>query len=174
MADRNLNCFVCDNRFPRRTMARIDGDQNNIRRDLAIERRDGFNRHPLDVNELTRLCINCNRSINEEIAAIEQDPTCLRLNVLTQTRSSTCLICNEANDIHRLSVEAKAHIFIQMNIYIPANIRSCVDHLDTKGFLLPQFNPGLRFINRPYRLEGPELQTFFTRASRCCTKYEKN
>lgn len=71
----NLPCFVCLNIFPARTLSRIDGVNNNIRREIAIQRRDGLNHPPLEVTDCTRLCINCSRSINEEIAATEQDPT---------------------------------------------------------------------------------------------------
>lgn len=75
----NLSCFLCLNIFPARTLSRIDGVNNNIRREVAIQRRDGLNHPPLEVTDRTRLCINCSRSINEEIAATERDQTCLRL-----------------------------------------------------------------------------------------------
>ena len=60
-------------------------------------------------------------------------------------------------------MEAKTNIFIQMNMHVPENVKSCADHLDAKGFLLPHLSLGLRFINRPYRIKGPELQTFLQR-----------
>ncbi|XP_029173786.1 uncharacterized protein LOC114942563 [Nylanderia fulva] len=141
-------------------MTRIDEDENADKREIAILRRDGFHRPPLDVTHLTRICTNCNQLIRNEVAAMEQDPTCLRLNVLTQTTNSTCLICNVANDIHRLSVECKANVFILQNIYIPENVRSCRHHLDERGFIFQPLLLGLRFVNRPYVIRGPQLQTF--------------
>ncbi|EZA56076.1 hypothetical protein X777_03921 [Ooceraea biroi] len=140
MAFRNLlRCYVYDKRFAPRLMTRIDGDENADKCEIAIRRRDGFHRPPLDVTHLTRICSNYNQSIRNEIAAIEQDPTCLQLNVLTQTRNSTCLICNATNDIHRISVECKANVFIVQNIYIPENVKSCRRHLDDRGFILQPF-----------------------------------
>lgn len=68
-------------------MSRIDRDENADKREIAILRRDAFDRPALHVTNLTRICINCNQSISDEIAALERDPACLRLNVLTQTAS---------------------------------------------------------------------------------------
>jgi len=79
MAFRNvLNCYVCDQQFPPRVLARIDGGNNAVKRNIAIQRCDNLNRPPLDMTDHTRLCINCNRSINDEIHALELDPFCLR------------------------------------------------------------------------------------------------
>ncbi|KYN09188.1 hypothetical protein ALC57_18701 [Trachymyrmex cornetzi] len=138
-----LNCYVCDGRFLPRTMALIDGEANAAKQGIAIQRRDHFDRQPLEVTHLTRICINCNQSITAEIAAIEQDPSCMRLNVLTQTKNSTCLICNADIDVHRLSVKCKAYVFIQRNIFILGNVKSCRHHLNDKDVLLPHLLLGL-------------------------------
>lgn len=90
MAFRNvLPCYVCDRNYAPHLMARIYGDENVNKIEIAIQRRDYCNRPPLEVTELTRICMNCNQSILNEINAMEQDPSCLRLNVLTQIRNST-------------------------------------------------------------------------------------
>lgn len=115
---------------------------------------------PLDVTDRTRLCLNCNRSILEEIRAVVQDPGCLRLNVVTQTDNGTCLICNAQFDLHQLSMECKANVFISRNIFIPENVKSCRHHLNDRGYLLPPLLFGLRFVNRPYLIRGPQLQIF--------------
>ncbi|KYN50167.1 hypothetical protein ALC62_01022 [Cyphomyrmex costatus] len=133
----NLHCYICDRRFPRRTMSCIDGEENDAKLNIAVQRRNAFNRCALEVTDLTRICINCNQSIRQEIQAIEEDPGRLRLNVLSQTRNGTCLICNAEVDLHRLSIECKANVFICRNIYIPENVKSCQYHLDGRGFLLP-------------------------------------
>lgn len=91
---------------------------------------------------------------------MERDPTCMRINVLSQTRSASCLICNQEHDVQRLSLQARVNIFITSDIYIPSNVRSCQNHLDGKGFLLRPLHTGLRFINRPYVIRGQELQMF--------------
>ncbi|KAJ8687673.1 hypothetical protein QAD02_023467 [Eretmocerus hayati] len=95
-----LRCFVCDRNFNHRNVSRIDGDNNAGRREIAIGRREGFGRPPLDVTPLTRICFNCNDQIRIELEAIQNNPSVLGLNVLSQTRSSSCCICNGEEDIH--------------------------------------------------------------------------
>lgn len=106
-----------------------------------------------------RLCLNCNRSINNEIREQENDPTCATLNVLTQTNSSTCFICNGANE-HRLSIKTRVQIFIARGIYIPECVRCCPAHLYDKGNIYRCLLPGLRFIRRPYVIKGKQLMPF--------------
>lgn len=121
MAFRNvLRCYVCDRRFAPRLMIRIDGDENATKLEVAIQRRDSFNRPLFEVKNLTRICTNCNQSILHEIVALEEG---LRLNVLPQTRNSTCLFCNNINDVHRLSIECKADVFIKQGIFISDDVR---------------------------------------------------
>lgn len=161
MAFRNLlTCFVCDGRFQARQMRRIGGDDNAAKRDIAIFRRDMAGRLAVEVTDRTRLCVNCNRYILEEIDILERDPICMRINVLSQTRNASCLICNQDHDVQRLSLQARVNIFITSDIYIPSNVRSCQNHLDGKKFLLRPLHTGLRFINRPYVIRGQELQMF--------------
>ena len=73
----------------------------------------------MELNDECRLCLNCNRAIINEIALLNADPTCLRLNVLTQTASGMCVICNHRDNVHRLSVKCRVDVFIERNIYIP-------------------------------------------------------
>ncbi|XP_018372832.1 PREDICTED: uncharacterized protein LOC108767426 [Trachymyrmex cornetzi] len=161
MAFRNLlTCFVCNNRYQPRLMRRIDGENNDAKRDIAILRRDNAGLPALEVNDQTRLCMNCNISILEEIDLILQDERHMRLNVLTQTRSASCLICDQEDNVERLCMKARVNIFITSNIYIPNNVRSCRIHLDGRGFLLQPLHAGLRSINRPYVIKGQELQEF--------------
>lgn len=89
-----------------------------------------------------------------------QTPTCLRLNVLTQTASQTCVICNAQNNVQRLSIQCRVQAFIETNIYIPDNVRNCEHHLDENDLFLNILLPALRFINRPYVIKGPQLQVF--------------
>lgn len=78
-----MPCYVCETMVGPRQMARIDRDEHAAVRELAIRRRDSLNLPALIVTVQTRLCINCNRSILDEIFLIERDPSCIRLNVLT-------------------------------------------------------------------------------------------
>lgn len=149
-------------------MRRIDGNDNAAKRDIVTFRRDMAGRPALEVTERTRLCVNCNRYILEEIDLLERDPTCMRINVLSQTRSATCLICNQEHDVHRLSLQAQVNIFITSDIYIPSNVRCCQNHLDGKGFLLRPLHTGLRFINRPYVIKRSRTANVYSRTSEKC------
>lgn len=155
-----LQCYVCDRRFIPRLMSRIDRDDKAAKREIAIFRRDSFQRPALEVTKLTKICTNCNQSINNEIVAMEQDPSCLRLNVLTQTRNSTCFLCNAVDDLKRLPMECKVNVFISHNIFFPINARSCRHHLNDEGLILESFKEGLLFINRPYVIRGEYLLAF--------------
>ena len=161
MAYQNLiTCFVCEIRLLPRQMRRIDGVQNEVKRNIAILRRDMLGHPALDLINETKIFFNCDRYINEEIELTERDPACMRMNVLSQTRSASCLICNQDENVHRLSLKARVNIFVTSNIVIPSNVRSCQEHLNDKGFLIRQLHAGLRFINRPYNIRGEELQEF--------------
>ncbi|XP_071653832.1 uncharacterized protein [Temnothorax longispinosus] len=141
-------------------MSRIDGDENADKCEIAIRRRDEFQRPPLAVTDLTRICITCNQSIRNEITEMERDPTCLRLNVLTQTANRTCVICNADADVHRIALECRVNVFVLRNIFIPEDTRSCQHHFDDRGFFLQALLLGLRSINGPYVIKGPQLQMF--------------
>jgi len=60
----------------------------------------------------------------------------------------------------RLLNECKANAFILRDIYIPEHVKSCLCHLDDNGFILQPLLLGLRSINRPYIIKGPQLQAF--------------
>lgn len=79
-----LLCFVCNRLNRVALLARINRDEEAAKREIAIRRREEFNRPPLLINNRTRICLNCNRSVQEELLLIERDPACLRSNVLTQ------------------------------------------------------------------------------------------
>ena len=70
----------------------------------------------LEVNPNTWLCVNCNQSISNEIHIIKIDPNCLRINVLTQTRNSSSLICDAVGNLPRLSNESKTYFLKQIFI----------------------------------------------------------
>lgn len=151
-------CFICNVRLAPGRMQLLRGEENEFKREIAISRRDMQGYPPIPVTNQTRICLNCNKSVLNEITHIELDPACIRLNVLTQTTNNSCMICNSVVNIRRISNECRVDIFISRNIYVPENVRSCPDHLDDKGFLLRVLLPGLRFITRPYTIKGPELQ----------------
>ena len=103
-------CYVCDVLFPPRLTCHLEGEKNMLIRDIAVSRRDDLQRPPLIITPLTRLCKNCMRGIRQEINLLENDPLCVRLNVLTQTSSNDCLICNGVNNIHRLTLKCRVDV----------------------------------------------------------------
>lgn len=156
-----LPCYVCNNALVPRAMARLLRDDNNIMiSELAMERRDDAGGFPADINAETRICNNCNILILRDIQTLNNDPQCLRLNILRQTSSRTCFVCNGDNNIHRLSSECRVNIFGKKNIYVPIRYVCCTDHLDERGYLFENHLEALRYVNRPYVLKGPELQIF--------------
>lgn len=84
----------------------------------------------------------------------------MRLDVLTQSSSHSCVICNAVVDLTRLSLNARINVFIVRNIYIPENVRSCEHHLDDNGRIFQFLLPALRSVNRPYIIRGRQLQDF--------------
>ena len=172
MAQR-IPCFICPQSLIPRVMVRIFGEENNVKCDIAITRRDEAGRPALGITPDTRICNNCNISITQEIHILQNDPNSMRLNVLSQTSSKTCLICNCQNDTHRLTSECRAYIFIKKNIYIPMRYVSCYNHLDERGFLKDENLDQLRYINRPYSLNGNELQVFLQSLRQTALNTEK-
>lgn len=153
-------CYVCDRQFPSRQMCRILGDNNLPVQELAVARRDAAGRPQEDINATTRLCFNCNLLIRNEIQALENDPGVLRLNVLTQTSSNTCFICDSRHNIQRVTTDCRVNIYVSTDIFVPDNVRVCPHHLNENGYLLDVLHAGLRYVNRPYILKGMQLQQF--------------
>ncbi|KAJ8671059.1 hypothetical protein QAD02_002318 [Eretmocerus hayati] len=135
MAFRNLlTCFIYEGRFPLQNMSRIDGDQNVHECEIAINRREGFDRPALGITSLTRLCFVRNRCILQEIRTVQENPLCVRLNVLARKRTSSCFICDARDNIHRISVEY--------------------------GSILKPLSDGIGSINQPCIILGPYLTSF--------------
>lgn len=156
-------------------MVRIHGEGNIIKRDIAINRRDEARRPAVNITPDTRICNNCNISIDREIGMLENDPDCTRLNVLTLLVSSKCcLLCGREYDTHRLTLECRAYIFIKKNIFIPKRHVSCDNHLDERGFIKSELLDHLRYVNRPYILKGNDLQVFLQALRDNALKSETN
>ena len=81
-------------------MVHIFGEENADEQEIAVLRREDAGQHPLIINEGTRICGDCNISIARELEMMLQDPPCLQINVLRQTKSDSFLICNSENNVH--------------------------------------------------------------------------
>ncbi|KYN09438.1 hypothetical protein ALC57_18444 [Trachymyrmex cornetzi] len=130
---RQLKCYVCNVEGRAQQMPRIGEDED--KQQIALSRRSANNLPNMNIENDIRLCFNCNQSIQNEIAAIQADPTCLRLNVLIQRGSHAYIICNAVNDVHRISTECRVHVFAQNNIYVPENVRSSRPRLEDADML---------------------------------------
>lgn len=160
MAAARLNCYVCDERFNARQMVRIHGDERADVRRIAVAHRLGFGRPELNVEEGTRVCFNCHRNIRRELELPQANQITLRMNVLRQMNNNTCMICNNGNDIHRLSVESEVDVYIQCDIFIPERTLCCDIHLDERRYILRALLNGLQCINRPCIINEQYFQNF--------------
>lgn len=88
-------------------MVSISGNENELKRQIAIRRREDVNLPPRDIEANCRICLNCNRTVNAEIDELARDPDCLKLNVLKQTTNNSCMFCDGLHNISRLSVECR-------------------------------------------------------------------
>ncbi|XP_058801453.1 uncharacterized protein LOC131670101 [Phymastichus coffea] len=141
-------------------MVRLANAEDDLLREIAFTRRFENRRPEAPIDLETRICNNCNITIRREIQMLQADPNCTRLNVLSHRTNNECLVCHRRINIHRLSLQSRVHIFVERNIYVPARYCCCNEHLDEKGLLPLNIIEDFRFINRPYILNGPELQSF--------------
>lgn len=159
MARRSFSkCFSCNGRFITQNLTWCDGDNSENIRQIAESRR--LSQGIVSASNVVRLCVNCNKSIRDEMQLLERDPSYLRLNVVVQTHNHSCIICLADNNLHRLSIQCRVNVFISVNIFMPDNTRSCAVHLDDSGCFVQSLLLGLRFVNRPFVIKGEELSAF--------------
>lgn len=87
MAQR-INCFVCNNRFIPRVM-RVVLNFDAEKMVIALRYRNELNNPPIDINNNTRVCINCDELLRTDLANVD-DPECIRLRVLKHKSSDIC------------------------------------------------------------------------------------
>jgi len=62
-------------------------EDNAVKREISINRRRETDKSAIEIVNETQICNNCNILICQELRILENDPTCMRLNVLSQTLS---------------------------------------------------------------------------------------
>ncbi|CAH1183774.1 unnamed protein product [Ceutorhynchus assimilis] len=159
-----IQCFICEVEGNPRQMA-ILRQNDNQKVNIAKRRREELSLPAaMEVNgNNSRLCLNCNRSILEEIHAYEEDADPTIMNLPLKYSAHQCLICENPENIQQLSLETRVSTFIQKGIYIPSICRICPVHLDDNGFLLYPVQNGIRSLRRPYELKGRELSSFMSK-----------
>lgn len=85
-----LHCYTCSKLFPIKNLARIDADENIIKRQIAIARRNEFNYPPLQL--MIRLCLNCNRFISDEVAMLEENPSSIKRRFVSNSKCELCYL----------------------------------------------------------------------------------
>ncbi|CAB0027907.1 unnamed protein product, partial [Trichogramma brassicae] len=158
-SDSMATCYVCEEQFGLRQMPRIRADENPQVRDIAVSRRRDLAQVPRVIDEDTRVCFNCHRSIRQEIDLLERDPNCMRVKVLFQGDNNTCCLCRGRN-VARLSLDSKVEIYIQCGIFFPETVRCCPHHLDERGYILPPLLAGVRCFKRAYNPPGQYVIRF--------------
>ena len=81
-------------------MSGISGDDNEDKCEIAIRKREEVRLLLLGVTVHSSICVNCRNAITNEIRPLVEDPSSLQLDVLTQTSSHRCLICNAERNVH--------------------------------------------------------------------------
>lgn len=152
-------CFLCNRLSQPRQLGRLNTQTDDFRA-CAILRRELSGIENVETNDETGICLACRRSVQNELNALAQDPSCLRLNIAIQRGNHGCIICQTTVNTHAIPVESRVDAFIQQNVYIPANARSCRHHYDHRGYFLRPLLVGLPYYNRPYVIRGSELQQF--------------
>lgn len=152
-------CFVCNRQFvPNQTVRIVGLEEAN--QTIITARRQNNDLPPDDIAEQSRICFNCNNSVNQEINLLQNDPACLRLNVAIQRHNHACLVCAApAGGLQAISNICRAQVFIEKNIYLPESLYACEEHFDEEGILTEDVMQNLRSINRPIVLRGEELAT---------------
>ena len=156
-----FQCFICEMVGNPRQMPILR--ENDIQKvNIAQRRREELLLPQIDVNINSRLCVNCNLSIIDEIQAYEDDPDPTILILPLKFNIRHCLVCNNDANIQNFSSEARTKIFVRKGIYIPSICKVCHVYLDANGFLLFPLENGIRTVKRPYNLKGEELAQFLT------------
>ena len=106
-------------------MVRVSRKLNAEKCKIAVLRRGNINHPPQVIQNNTRICASCNRSINAKILEIELNEECLRLNVMKQKKHGSCIFRYWLVDFVRLFAECRVNIFIIKNIYVPTSARCC-------------------------------------------------
>lgn len=168
-----VRCYVCNDLTPPRTMRLIHNFNNNQKTEIALRYRQELNHPALDINNLSRVCINCDNLITQDLQAL-QNPESLRLKIIKQRSTDTCMVCNiMQNGLQHLSVQARVQVYIDTNIYIPSRSQTCPQHLDDSGFLLKIFYNTFQFLNRPIVLGGIEISSFLSTLRLSAVEYQK-
>lgn len=156
--DHNLNrCYSCNVICAPRALRRIVGNEEKIQ--ILIRFREDLEFDPAPFLLHNRICINCDRLADDEIEELHNNPDCTYFNVIKQTDSSSCIICNNriADNISRIPKKARIQIFIDLEVLVPPATRCCLRHLDINNNLKIEYYNVIRFIRRPYKLVGSEL-----------------
>lgn len=158
-----LICYVCNKRFTSsRQLSRVSaGDRAEEVLGIARNRRRSLG-NAREPEGNIRICFNCKVSINEELRILDENllQVCLKLNVVVTSGNHSSVICGSEEDTHRVTMKNRAFVFLESNIFMPADTRTCPHHLDESTCFVHLFLTGLQSINRPIIVDGDEFNSF--------------
>ena len=153
-----LRCYICNDSFRLNLLRRLNEDRKT---EISTRYRKDLQLPEEEINNNTRICINCDRCVLQEIQAYEEDEDPTILKVLHKSAARYCFVCySDDIQIQRVLLDLRTNIFLNTGIYVPEHVRVCGEHLNSRGMLFNPLLNGLRSIRRPYNLKGSELMTF--------------
>ena len=162
-----LHCYICDDPYRINQFVRLNHENEGQKTVIATRRRHDLQLPEQEVNADSRICLNCNRSVLNEIQAYQDDEDPTVLKVLFKSSARSCFICPNENPDERVSLNLRTNIFVNTEIYISPHVRVCSGHLDSRGILFKPLLNGLRGIRKPYNLKGNELTSFLKCLQKC-------
>lgn len=162
-----VNCFICNiilragNRLSR-LINKPDQEEEitRKRRDLAVLHRSRFRLINQDIEEDSKVCVNCDMRITKVIA-LEDNEMAIPMEVLVRKQTEKCFICNKVRN-DRLTLDARADFYIKTNIFIPGQVRCCANHLTECGYVKLEFMENIISIPSKIILSGKDISTWFS------------
>lgn len=150
-----VRCYIC-NVNGRRFRAIVD-EHEPRKRDISILFRQRYQLPDLEINENSRICLNCFQRV-ERCIELSDNPLAIPMDVLAGNRG--CFVCT--NDIRtRLSLGARVDFFAKTNIFIPSHTPCCVNHLNSKGNVEIQYMNNNISLPMNVLMTGREIHEWF-------------
>lgn len=155
-----VQCYICNQNNANQRLFGINDDNDNRRRNIAALHRERFGFNPTEIEQHTRICLNCAARINTVIEMAE-DPDALSMEVVVGSRRGHCFICNR-NCMLRLSIEARVDFYMKTEKYLNDDKRCCNQHLSESGLIQLQFMDNHISVPIGVRMTGVQATQWIT------------
>lgn len=152
----------------------VENGVNERRRELSILFRGRFRLVDGDLNENSRLCLNCNLRLGR---CIENDNNPLAVSMEVLFRRRGCFICNDGDDnvaIQSLSIHARVDFYVKTKVFLPSAVTCCLMHLTDAGLIPLQHMENDISIPMKIVMTGEKLSEWFTTFRECVTHNSLN